>query len=71
MTERETLLVGTWAAARAIGVDPKTLRRWADAGLVTPADETLGGHLRWNVTDLRMQVQRIKAERRAYRRAHD
>ena len=60
-------LVGTGEAARSIGVARNTLVRWADAGLVTPADETLGGHLRWDLEQLRAQVQRIKDERRAAR----
>ena len=58
-------LVGTGEAARALGVDRTTLQRWNHAGLVTPAGETLGGHVRWNLDDLRRQVDAIKQQRQA------
>jgi predicted site-specific integrase-resolvase len=67
MKERESL-VGTWEAARAVGMHPATLQRWAAAGRLTPTEETIGGHLRWDVDQLREQVQRIKDARRAERR---
>ena len=52
-------LVSTADAARAIGVDRATLSRWAKAGHVEPAQKTIGGHMRWNVEDLRRQVETI------------
>ncbi|MCD2191725.1 hypothetical protein LN037_31810 [Actinomycetospora sp. SF1] len=33
--------------------------RWASAGHVTPARKTVGGHLRWDLDDLRKQVAEI------------
>lgn len=50
-------LVRTAEAARELGVDPATLRRWARAGTVTPATRTLGGQDRWDLDDLRKQVR--------------
>lgn len=56
MTER---LVTTGEAARTLGVDPSTLSRWASSGRVVPASKTIGGHLRWDVDELRRQVAEI------------
>jgi DNA-binding transcriptional MerR regulator len=55
-------LVPTGVAAQAIGVDVRTLQRWAAEGLVTPALTTPGGHLRWDVDDLMAQL-RAKRQR--------
>ena len=46
-------------ASRVVGVDPDTLRRWADTGRVR-AFSTPGGHRRFSRTDL----ARVVAERR-------
>src|SRR5512141_1472880 len=50
-------------ASRLLGVDPDTLRRWADAGRVR-AFATPGGHRRFSRTDL----ERMAAARRPGRR---
>ncbi|RTL66808.1 MAG: helix-turn-helix domain-containing protein [Pseudonocardiaceae bacterium] len=52
-------LVSTTTAAKALGVHQTTLSRWAAAGHVKPAQKTIGGHMRWNLDDLRAQVERI------------
>lgn len=52
-------LVSTAQAAEALNVARSTLSRWASDGLVTPAQRTVGGHLRWNVDDLRRQVDEL------------
>ena len=49
-------LVSTGVAAGEIGVSLTTLQRWAHAGLVVPAGRTAGGHFRWDVDDLRRQL---------------
>jgi len=49
-------LVTTGQAARALGIDPATLWRWAKAGLVQPTYRTPGGHFRWSIDDLRDQL---------------
>src|SRR5215212_5052449 len=48
--------VTTTVAARALGVDPATLWRWAQQGQVTPLLRTPGGHLRWDIEQLRRQL---------------
>jgi DNA-binding transcriptional MerR regulator len=53
------LLVTTAVAAQALNVHPSTVRRWIDAGMVTPTDRTAGGHARWSVADLRRQVAAV------------
>lgn len=47
----ERLLTPSEAAAM-FGVDPKTVRRWADAGRL-PFVRTLGGHRRYRQADVR------------------
>jgi 8-oxo-dGTP pyrophosphatase MutT (NUDIX family) len=49
-------LVGSGAAARAVGVSPMTLWRWQRDGLVTPVLITAGGQSRWNVNQLLHQL---------------
>lgn len=56
-------LVATGEAARELGIDRTTLARWADAGLVTPASRTIGGHLRWDLDDLRRQIDQHEGQR--------
>ena len=46
--------------ARVLGVSPKTLNRWADAGLV-PIIVTLGGHRRFERDDLEKVAVRERA----------
>lgn len=50
-------LVGSAAAARAVGVDRATLWRWQRAGIVTPALLTAGRQARWNVEHLQQQLR--------------
>ncbi|MHA6623902.1 helix-turn-helix domain-containing protein [Pseudonocardia sichuanensis] len=50
-------LVSTSAAARELGVNQSTLSRWAAAGIVQPAQRTVGGHMRWDVEKLREQLE--------------
>lgn len=52
-------LVPTGVAAKAIGVDVRTLQRWATAGVVTPDVTTAGGHMRWDVDRLREQLNAL------------
>lgn len=46
----------TGEAAEAIGVSLTTLQRWAHEGLVTPVRRTRGGHYRWDLDDLKRQL---------------
>lgn len=56
-----TQLVTTGAAARALGIDRSTLNRWAEAGAVTPASRTIGGHMRWDLDRLRAEIAAVQA----------
>lgn len=49
-------LLGTKDAARSLGINRATLWRWAQQGIVTPAWVTAGGHFRWDVEDVRRQL---------------
>lgn len=53
-------LVPTADAAKAIGVDRRTLQRWVNEGLVTPDLTTPGGHHRWDVDRLREELRNIR-----------
>jgi predicted site-specific integrase-resolvase len=50
-------LVATGVAARELGIGRATLARWWADGKVHPAFVTAGGHARWDVADLRRQVE--------------
>lgn len=52
-------LVTTQEAADAVGVSKRSLTRWAEQGLLKPALRTPGGHLRWNIEDLRRQLDQL------------
>ena len=53
-------LVTTGQAARAVGIDPSTLARWARDGKVSPDLVTAGGHMRWDVDRLRDQLRKLR-----------
>jgi excisionase family DNA binding protein len=52
--------VSSSEAAEALGISSATLRRWIAKYDLQPADRTLGGHYRWDVDDLRRQVDLLK-----------
>ena len=54
----ERRLVGTGRAAAELGIDPATLWRWEQRGLVRPSTRTIGGQARWDLDELREQVRR-------------
>lgn len=51
---RQLLPIGD--AAAELGVTPRTLQRWEEAGLIRP-ERTLGGHRRYPVEE----IERVKA----------
>ena len=53
---RELLSAGQVAAL--VDVDIRTVRRWADEGVLPPAEVTPGGHRRWRSEE----VERFAAE---------
>jgi hypothetical protein len=52
----KTGYVTTRVAADRVGVGLSTLQRWAAQGIVKPAWRTPGGQARWDVDDLRVQL---------------
>lgn len=52
----------TGTAAAELSVDRATLFRWARDGKVTPTETTVGGHMRWDLDDLRDQIRRLQEE---------
>jgi DNA-binding transcriptional MerR regulator len=55
-------LVSTARAAKELGVAARTLQGWATRGLIKPDLVTQGGHYRWDVERLRIEL-REKRER--------
>jgi predicted site-specific integrase-resolvase len=58
-------LLSTTEAAKALGIAPRSLSRWAKDGVVTPALVTAGGSQRsgrywWNLADLRAQLRGVR-----------
>jgi hypothetical protein len=58
-------LLTTTEAAKALGIAPRSLSRWARDGVVTPALVTAGGPYRsgrywWNLADLRAQLRGVR-----------
>lgn len=52
-------LLTTAQAAEILGVDRRTLARYAKKGLLKPARELPSGHLRWDRDDLERQMREI------------
>jgi DNA-binding transcriptional MerR regulator len=63
MTGRQ--LISTSELAKALGVSARTVQRYRADGLITPAEETLGGRARWIEADVREEMRRIREQRRA------
>jgi len=59
MTAVSERLVSTGEAARRLGVNLRTLQRWASDGLITPDWITPGGHMRWNVDRLLRDIKQL------------
>jgi DNA-binding transcriptional MerR regulator len=59
-----TRLVGSGEAAKAVGVHVRTLQEWAKAGIVKPTTRTAGGYARWDIDDLRRQLEELNEQQR-------
>lgn len=55
--DRAEPLLSTGEAARALGLNTRSLARWARNGLVTPAMISPGGRYLWDLEDLRSQLR--------------
>jgi predicted site-specific integrase-resolvase len=53
-------LIRTAEAARALGIGPTTLARWHREGRVRPVLVTAGGQARWDLDDLRRQLDALR-----------
>ncbi|WP_433282139.1 helix-turn-helix domain-containing protein [Pseudonocardia xinjiangensis] len=54
-------LLSTGEAARELGLNSRSISRWAKEGLITPALVTPGGQYRWNLEDLRAELRTLRA----------
>ncbi|MBV9313147.1 MAG: MerR family DNA-binding transcriptional regulator [Pseudonocardia sp.] len=55
-------LVSTGEAARMLGVNLRTLQRWASEGQIKPDWITPGGHMRWDVERLLREIKELPKE---------
>jgi DNA-binding transcriptional MerR regulator len=53
-------MLSTGEAAKAIGVSPRSLSRWTSEGLIEPSLVTPGGQFRFDLDELKAQMQRRK-----------
>jgi DNA-binding transcriptional MerR regulator len=58
-------LVSTGEAARLLGLNPRTLARYVDRGWITPDLTLPTGQYRWDVENLRRQINALPRERPA------
>ncbi|MGH4026387.1 MAG: MerR family DNA-binding transcriptional regulator [Pseudonocardiaceae bacterium] len=56
-------LVSTSVAAETIGVRGRTLARYVERGLITPAVVLPSGHFRWDLDKLREQLDEVRRQR--------
>jgi excisionase family DNA binding protein len=56
-------LLSSGQAADELGIDRSTLWRAVKAGDITPTEITPGGHLRFDLDDLRRQIREVAARR--------
>lgn len=56
--------VSTPQAAKTIGVTSRTLTRYVERGLLTPAVVLPSGHYRWDLEQLRDQMAQVRRRHR-------
>ncbi|MGH3798084.1 MAG: MerR family transcriptional regulator [Pseudonocardiaceae bacterium] len=57
-------LVSTTEAAKTIGVRSRTLARYVERGLINPTVVLPSGHFRWDLEDLRTQMDEVRRQHR-------
>lgn len=57
-------LVPTGEAARALGIHIRSLQRWVRDNDIEPHAMTAGGHARWDVERLRLELIEVAKHRR-------
>jgi DNA-binding transcriptional MerR regulator len=60
-------LLTTGELAKKLGLTARTIQKYRSQGLITPAEESIGGHARWIEEDVREQMRRLRDERRQQR----
>ena len=55
-------LLTTSELAKRLGVAARTLQRWRQDGVITPAFVTVGGQARWDEADVRSQLRKLQEE---------
>lgn len=50
------------ALARALGLSPRSIQRYVQAGVITPEFTTPGGHYRWNVEKVVEQLRALRQQ---------
>jgi excisionase family DNA binding protein len=53
-------LLTTGELARELGVSRGAVVKWVRDGLIVPEFTTPGGHLRWDLEDVRRQVRELR-----------
>lgn len=61
-TPDEEELIPAGGVAALFGVDPKTVVRWAHAGVLPAAVRTPGGHRRWRRSEVLAARERFAAQ---------
>ncbi|MGH3492317.1 MAG: MerR family DNA-binding transcriptional regulator [Sciscionella sp.] len=56
-------LLPTAVAAKALGISSRTLARYAERGLLRPAVVLPTGHYRWDLDDVRRQLDDVRRDR--------
>src|SRR5215207_7066430 len=51
----------TSEAAKALGLSARSIARWAAEGRITPDVVTPGGHMRWDIDNLRRQRRDLRS----------
>lgn len=54
----ESQLLGIGEAAKLLGVTPKTLRNWEEAGKISPV-RTMGKHRRYKLQDIKVLLGEV------------
>jgi DNA-binding transcriptional MerR regulator len=63
----EPPLLTTGELAKKLGLTARTIQKYRAQGLITPAEESIGGHARWIEEDVREQMRALREQRRQQR----
>ena len=64
-------LLSTGQAAKAIGVAPRSLSHWVTRGLIQPTLVTPGGQYRFDLDELKAQLQKRRPPARGHKEPPD